>query len=166
MLDLEEIKKKIKSWLEEEGVKVSEAANPSYDFKIVLENAFGLDLVIEITKPKNKLFLVNGVKLHITPEIQKGFSSLNTIKKFEFLEHLKRELLGQSVDFNLSSTMDELVIVHFVYLEDLSRTIFMNSIKSVRNSATISISTLLEKFSLSNNPTPHRSHSDLISPYG
>lgn len=166
MLDREELKTTIKSWLEEEGVKVFEVTNPLSDFKIVLDNAFGLDLVIEITKPKNKLFLINGVKLHITPEIQKGFSSLNAIEKFEFLEYLKRELMSQGVDFNLSSKMDDLTIVSFVYLEDLSRTLFMNSIKSVRNSATIAISTLLEKFSLTKNPTSHHSHSHLISPYG
>lgn len=166
MLNIEELKTKIKSWLEEEGIKISEVTNQSSDFQIVLDNVFGLGLVIETTKPKNKSFLINGIKIHNTPEIQKGFSLLNTLEKFEFLEYLKRELLSQGVDFNLSKKMDDLTIASFVYLEDLTRTLFMNSIKSIRNSATIVISILLEKFSLSESPTPHHSHSHLISPYG
>jgi len=159
-------KDKICSWLVEEDIKISEVTNPLSDFQLTLKNAFGLNLVIDIAKPKEKSFIIIAIKIKYPQEMQTFFSSLTNIEKFEFLEKAKRILLEQNVDFTMSENLDYLDIVNYVYLEDFSRTIFMNSIKSIRNASIITISTLIEEFSLVNNPTPHHTHSNLISPYG
>lgn len=166
MFDLTKLKNKISTWIKEEDIKISEVKTTLSDFQLVLENAFGLNLVIDIAKPKNKSFLVTAIKIIYPEEMQKSFSLLTDIEKFKFLEKIKRNLLEQNVDFNLSKKMDHIDIVDYVYLEDLTRTNFMKSIKSVRNAATITVSTLIQEFSLIHNPTPHHTHSNLISPYG
>ena len=166
MFDAIKLKNTILSWIEEEDIKTLEVINPSSDFQLVLENAFGLGLAIDIAKPKNKSFIINAIKIKYPTEMQKSFLLLTEIEKFKFLEMIKRTLLVQDVDFTLSANMDYLDIVKYVYLEDLTRTIFMKSIKSIRNAATITISTLIEEFSLIATPTPHHTHSNLISPYG
>ena len=166
MSDMGDVKGKVFSWLQEEEIEISEVKNPLSDFQLTLKNAFGMDLVIDIVKPKDKSFIINAIKINYPAQMQKSFSSLTNIEQFKFLEKIKRNLLEQNVDFNISKDMDHLDIVNYVYLEDLTRTIFMKSIKSIRNAATITISTLIQEFSLIHTPTPHHTHSNLISPYG
>ena len=166
MLDGLKLKNKISSWLEEEDIKISEVKNSLSEFQLVLENAFGLELVIDIAKPKDKSFIINAMKIKYPIPMRESFSSLSSIQKFKFLEMIKRNLLKLNVDFSISSEMNHLDIVNYVYLEDLTRTAFMNSLKSIRNAATITISLLIEEFSLIRTPTPHHTHSNMISPYG
>lgn len=166
MFDEMNLKSKISSWLEEEDINISEVVNPQSEFQLILENAFGLGLVIDIAKPKNKSFLINAMKIKYPSQMKESFSLLSPIQKFKFLEMIKRNLLELNVDFTISSEMDHLDIVNYVYLEDLTRTVFMNSLKSIRNAGTITISLLTEEFSLIRTPTPHHTHSNMISPYG
>lgn len=141
-----DLKLKIRRWLEEEGVIVKEIEHRESDFRFVLNNAFGIGLIIDITKPKGKSFLVNGTEIKNSTEIQQKFSGLTEIEKFEFLELLKRDLLTQGIDFGLANGIEYITITHTLYIEDLSRTLFMDSVKSVRNATTFAISTLIEEF--------------------
>lgn len=166
MLDAKDLKNKLKDWLMTDGLPVSEAKNDYADFQFILSNAFGLGFVIDIAKPKNKPILAFAMQLLNPPQIQQGFSSLGDIEKTKLLEGLKRELLKLGVDYNISDDMKVVTIINHLYVEDISHTLFMESLKLVRNASLIVISTLSEQFASGTASIPPHSHSELNSPYG
>jgi hypothetical protein len=166
MLNVTELKNKIKDWLRTDVLPFSEAKNDYADFQFVLSNAFGLGFVIDIAKPKNKQILAFAMKLISPPQILQEFSSLDEVEKMKILEGYKRELLKMGVDFVISDDMKDLTIIYHLYIEDITHTLFMGSLKLVRNASLIIISTLSERFASGTSSIPPHSHSELSSPYG
>ncbi|MGI0045943.1 MAG: DUF2299 family protein [Nitrosotalea sp.] len=166
MLDTASLQNKIKEWLTTDVLSFSEIKNDYADFQFALSNAFGLGFVIDIAKPKNKSILAFAMQLLNPPQIQQGFSSLNAIEKMKLLEGLKRELLKIGVEYNIADDMKVVTIINHLYVEDITHTLFMESLKLVRNASLIVMSTLSEKFTLGISSMPPHSHSELNSPYG
>lgn len=165
-MDITDLQNKIKGWLSTDVLPFSEIKNNYADFQLVLSNAFGLGFVIDIAKPKNKEILAFAMQLINPPQIQQGFSSLNGVEKMKLSEGLKRDLLKLGVDYNISDDMKVVTIVYHLYVEDMTHTLFMESLKLVRNASLIVISTLSEKFTSGTASMPPHSHSELNSPYG
>ncbi|MDE2026861.1 MAG: DUF2299 family protein [Patescibacteria group bacterium] len=166
MLQNEKLKSDIKTWLTEDEIKASDAAAKFTDFHLQLSNAFGLGLEVDISKLKGKSIIVFGTKLRNSPSIQQAFMALAEEEKIKVLEELKRDLIRLGVEYNISGEFSDIVIVREIYIEDLTRTSFMDSLKIVRNATIFVISILSEKLAIKQVPTPPHSHSDLPSPYG
>ncbi len=166
MLQTEKLKNDIKAWLVEDEIKASEIATKFTDFHLLLSNAFGLGLEVDISKLKDKSIIVFGIRLRNPPTIQKGFTALAEEEKIKILEELKRDLMRLGVEYNISAEFSDVVIVKELYIQDLTRTSFMESLKQVRNAAIFVISILSEKLASKQIATPPHSHSDLPSPYG
>lgn len=166
MLEIESLKSDMKGWLAEDDVKASEITNSSADFQLVLSNAFGLGLEIDIAKPKGKSIIVFGTKLQNPSAVQQGFMSLGDAEKIRTLEKLKRDLIRLGVEYSISDNFSIVTIVKELYLQDLTRTAFMESLRLVRNAAIFVISILSEKLATEQTATPSHSHADLTSPYG
>lgn len=166
MLDIASLKSKIKEWLMVDSLPFSEIKNDYADFQFVLSNAFGLGFVIDIAKPKNKPILAFAMQLLNPTKIQQGFVLLSDVDKMKLLEGLKRDLLKLGVDYNVSNDMKVVTIINHLYVEDITHTLFMESLKIVRNASLIVISTLSEKFTSGIASMPPHSHSELNSPYG
>lgn len=167
MLDTTALQNRIKDWLMIDGLPFSEAKNDYADFQFVLSNAFGLGFIIDIAKPKNKQILAFAIQLINPPQILQGFSSLDGgVEKMKILEGLKRELLKLGVDYIISDDMKDVTIIYHLYVEDITHTLFMESLKLVRNASLIVISTLSERFATGTASIPPHSHSELSSPYG
>lgn len=161
-----DLENKIKDWLMTDTLPFTEAKNEYADFQFVLSNAFGLDFVIDIAKPKNKPILAFAMQLINPSQIFQAFSSLDGVEKMKILEGLKRELLKMGVDYNISDDMKVVTIIYYLYLEDITHTLFIQSLKLVRNASLIVISTLSERFASGIASIPPHSHSELSSPYG
>lgn len=166
MPQIEKLKNDIKAWLVEDEVKVYDVPTKFTDFHLLLSNAFGLGLEIDISKLKNKSIIVFGVRLRNPPTIQEGFTLLSEEEKIKALEELKRDLLKLGVEYNISAEFSEVTIVKEIYIQDMTRTSFMESLKVIRNAAIFLISILSEKLAVKQVATPPHSHSDLPSPYG
>lgn len=166
MSEIEELKDKIKKWLVSDNLVFSEAKNNQADFQFVLSNAFGLGFVIDIAKPKDKPMLAIAMRLLNPPQVQQGYSALNVVEKLKVIEGLKRDLLKFGIDYNISDNIGTVTIINYLYTDDMTHTLFMDSLKRVRNSALFVISTLAEKFTSGVPSIPPHSHSDLRSPYG
>lgn len=165
-MDIADLKNKIKSWLEADSLPYSEIKNDYSDFQFVLSNAFRLGFVIDIAKPKNKMVLAFAMQLLTPPQVHQEFAALGDVEKMKLLEGLKRELLKIGVDYNISDDLKVVTIIHHLYLEDITHTLFIESLKLVRNASLIVISTLSEKFTSGVASIPAHSHSELNSPYG
>lgn len=166
MSNVTELKNKIKDWLMTDALPITEAKNDYADFQFVLSNAFGLGFVIDIAKPKNKQILAFAMQLISPPQILQAFSLLDDVEKMKILEGFKRELLKMGVDYVISDDMKHVTIIYHLYIEDITHTLFMGSLKLVRNASLIVISTLAERFASGISSIPPHSHSALSSPYG
>ncbi|MDE1861401.1 MAG: DUF2299 family protein [Thaumarchaeota archaeon] len=166
MEQIEKLKSDIKIWLTEDEITVSEVTPKYTDFHLLLSNAFGLGLELDISKLTNKSIIVFGTKLRNSLPVQQAFMALTEEEKIKILEELKRDLIRLGVDYNISANFSDVVIVKELYIQDLTRTCFMESLKMVRNAAIFVISILSEKLAIKQIATPPHSHSDLPSPYG
>lgn len=166
MSEIQNLKSELTRWLVEDEIESSEVENKDADFQLILSNAFGLGFTIDIAKLKGKPILDIVIKLTNSSAIQQGFASLTDEESMMLLENLKRELLRLGVDYNLSVNIDTVTLIKFVYLENMTRTLFMESVKLVRNAALIVISTLSQRFESGYESTPPHSHLHVSSPYG
>ena len=163
MVDHKEI---IKKWFKLDRIETYETKNNLADFQLVLKNVFGLGFTIDIAKPKDNSILQIAMKLNNSKEIQEGFASLTVEEKLRIVEVLKMELLKLDVDYAISANLDSVMLANIVYLEDMTRTTFMKSLKSVRNAALMTISILSGRFNPGYESTPPHTHLDISSPYG
>lgn len=163
MVDYQE---EIKRWFKLDHIETSEVKNNLADFQLVLKNVFGLGFVINIAKPKDNSILQIVMELASPKVVQDGFASLTAEEKLQHIEELKMELLKIDVDYEISDNLDSVTLGNIVYLEDMTRTSFMKSLKSVRNAALVTISILSGKFNPGYESTPSHTHLDISSPYG
>ncbi|HJT10233.1 MAG TPA: DUF2299 family protein [Candidatus Nitrosotalea sp.] len=166
MSDIQSLKNRIRDWLVEDEIEAVEILNDYSDFQFTLSNAFGLGFTINVAKPKQKSVLQIVTKLSHPPEIQKSMSSLDDEEKLELFESLKVELLKIGVDYEISDNLDSITFVKFVYLNDMTRTLFMESLKMVRNATLLVISLLSRRFTTGYQSTPPHTHLHVSSPYG
>lgn len=159
-------KEEIKKWFSLDHIETSEVKNNIADFQLVLKNVFGLGFIINIAKPKDNSILQIVMKLASPKVVQDGFASLTAEEKLQHIEELKMELLKIDVDYEISDNLDSVTLGNIVYLEDMTRTSFMKSLKSVRNAALVTISILSGKFNPGYESTPSHTHLDISSPYG
>lgn len=159
-------KEKIKMWFALDHIETSEVENTLADFQLVLKNVFGLGFTINIAKPKDNSILQIVMKLASPKVIQNGFASLTMEEKLQHVDELKMELLKLDVDYEISANLESVMIADIVYLEDMTRTTFMDALRSVRNGALVTISFLSRKFNPGYESTPPHTHLDVSSPYG
>lgn len=125
-----------------------------------------MGFTIDIVKPKDNSVLQIVMNLENPKVIQEGFASLTEEEKLEVVEALKMELLKLGVDYEMSANLDSVTLAGMVYLEDMTRTTFMESLRAVRNAALMTISILSRRFNLGYESTPPHTHLDVSSPYG
>lgn len=166
MSEIQNLKNKIHNWLAESGIDNIETSNEYADFQLMLSNAFGLNFNIDVAKPKQKSMLQIVIKLVFPTEIQQAMNSLDDEETLKLLESLKRELLKIGVDYELPTKLDGITFAKFVYLDDITRTLFMESLTVVRNAALFVISLLSERFMTGYESTPPHTHLHVSSPYG
>lgn len=159
-------KEKIKMWFALDHIETSEVENTLADFQLVLKNVFGLGFTINIAKPKDNSILQIVMKLASPKVIQNGFASLTMEERLQHVDELKMELLKLDVDYEISANLESVMIADIVYLEDMTRTTFMDALRSVRNGALVTISFLSRKFNPGYESTPPHTHLDVSSPYG
>ena|SRR5574337_26578 len=159
-------KEEIKKWFSLDHIETIEVKNNLADFQLVLKNVFGLGFTINIAKPKDNSILQIVMELASPKVIQDGFASLTAEEKLQHVEELKIELLKIDVDYEISANLDSVTLGNIVYLEDMTRSSFMKSLKSVRNAALVTISILSERFNPGYESTPSHTHLDISSPYG
>lgn len=153
-------------WFALDHIETSEVENTLADFQLVLKNVFGLGFTINIAKPKDNSILQIVMKLASPKVIQNGFASLTMEERLQHVDELKMELLKLDVDYEISANLESVMIADIVYLEDMTRTTFMDALRSVRNGALVTISFLSRKFNPGYESTPPHTHLDVSSPYG
>lgn len=170
-LSVEQLKGRIKRWLESEEYMVSERAEEISSFHLVISNFHGKGTFADVVKIKGKDFVILGSALQNPPDFMKMLSTIPEKERSEFFNQVQRDLLKFRVDheFHPSKLMPERMILRdIVYDEDITRTQFMDHLKRVKFASLFLLWSIGHKFSLdlSQSSTPHHDLSGSRPPYG
>jgi len=173
MIEKDQLKNRIKSWLEEEGFSVSEKSEEMSSFHLVISNLYGQGTFADIVKMKNKNLIIIGSALQNPPEFLRLFSTVDEKERSNFFSQIQRELLKFRVEHELHPNRllpERMIVRDTVYEEDLSRTIFMECLKRVKFASLFLLWSIGHHFSpeSSQNFPPHHSTTGGSSqpPYG
>jgi hypothetical protein len=172
MVDKDQLKNRLRVWLEEEGFSISEKNEEISDFHLVISNLYGHGTFADIVKMKNKNLIIVGSALQNPPEFLQFFATINEQERSNFFGSIQRDLLKFKVEHELhpNRVMPEKMIVRdTVYEEDLSRTVFMECLKRVKFASLFLLWSIGHKFSLDTTKSFPQHHSTTTSsqpPYG
>jgi hypothetical protein len=166
-----QLKNRIRIWLEEEGFSISEKNEEISDFHLVISNLYGHGTFADIVKMKNKNLIIIGSALQNPPEFLQRFATTTDQERSNFFGSIQRDLLKFRVEHELhpNRIMPEKMIVRdTVYEEDLSRTVFMECLKRVKFASLFLLWSIGHKFSIETTKTFQQHHSTTSSqpPYG
>ena len=166
-----QLKDRIRSWLEEEGFSVSEKNEDIADFHLVISNLYNQGTYADIVKMKNKSLIIIGSALQNPPEFLQLFASISEQERSNFVGSIQRELLKFRVDHELHPNRiipEKMIIRDSVYEEDLSRTNFMECLKRVKFASLFLLWSISNKFSIEATKSLPQYHSTTNSqpPYG
>ena len=167
MSENEILKDKLVNWLQDEGFQVSlRASQPNADFSLRIDNAFGIGYIVNVFKHTGKSILTTVITLLQPPEVQELFASIDEKERLRFIEGLKRELLKIGADFNIPYDIGRIAILRVLYVEDLTRTSFIDGIRKVRDGAIFIVSSLSQKIPSGTTPTQPSPSQSNSTPYG
>ncbi|HJU14748.1 MAG TPA: DUF2299 family protein [Candidatus Nitrosotalea sp.] len=171
-MNSDQLKDRIKKWLENEDYAVTERSEQVSDFHLVISNFHGKGTFADIVKLQNKDFVILGSALQNPPEFMKVLSSVAENERSDFFNHVQRDLLKFRVDheFHPNKMLPERMIIRdVVYEEDITRTDFMEHLKRVKFASLFLLWSIGHKFSIDSaqSSTPnHLSTSYSRPPYG
>ncbi len=130
-----DLKNKITNWLLEEGISVNQIPDTVNEFRLRINNAgYFLDILKE--KESKRLICYGTISFH--ENTVKALSKLNKKGKADFLNALHLELTKLKPGYSFQSSDNEnistVTIDQLVYLEDLTKTLLMDALISVRKS--------------------------------
>ncbi len=137
-MSTDSLEKKITDWLFEEGLTVSKVQDDKTEFHLGLPNIYGLKISIDIARPKNSPVVIFGFGIKIADQHKLAFSNLPEKEKADFIFKLQENLLHFGVDFGFLPTVQTHEVIQVTcpcYIEDLTRTSFLSTLKLARNTS-------------------------------
>ena len=169
MIELSQLKIKIKTWLDVEGYGVSEKDDTAADFHLVVSNFSPNAPISDIVKPKGKDVIVTGVGVQNPPMMLQSFESISEQERYRFFSGLQRELLKFKVDHQFSPNVllpEKMVVSDVAQIDGLTGITFMNSFKSVKYAMLFLLWSVSSKFSPQSSQVDVSNTSNSRKPYG
>lgn len=135
----------IGKWLSAEKLTFSLIEDPNTDFTLGIPKMFNTIFPLTIVKFKETDMLWFQLGIAYDQKTQQAFSELKPRDQFTFKEGLQRELMKMGIEYDFSKFPSLLLIMTQVYIEDMSRTTFMGSIRRVKDGAFFINSTVSQK---------------------
>ena len=141
----------LRNWLLGMGFSISQVQqqDPNVEFNLGIANAFGTGIAINVVKLRNQPMIMTGLGIGIDPIHKQAFSELGNREKSDYLFEIQKNLLFLGVDFNFvpnATDPQQIQINHSIYVEDITRTSLMASLKTVRNAGLYLIWSYRNKF--------------------
>ncbi len=152
-----DIRSKITNWLLEEGISHTlSPSDPNFDFIIRVDKIYDT-LFANISKEKGRERIYISITLNYQDEqSRKAYKKLNEKMKPDFYYELKTGLLGFTVEYNIDSNASELnsvLIQKPVYVEDMTKSSFMNTYNMFRDALVFLVLCTTKYFSIDTSPT-------------
>jgi len=139
---------RILDWLNDEKFEIDDITTDKTDFHLVLVNPYSLGIPIQIGKPKEAPYIQIAVRTTFPPEIKEGLKNLGEKESLKFVSWLQRELLKFEVDHTVlpnKKNPEEIEIKTNVYVEDITRSIFMGTIQKIKFSVLFMLWSFMQK---------------------
>lgn len=159
MSNTNNVRGKITNWLLEEGLAHTLTPNENFDFVIRVTNVFGA-FYVDISKEKGRERIYFSINLGYQDEpTQKAFSKLTPKEKEDLHYNLRLGIMNYGVEYNFQppnfQELHTVILQNPVFLEDMTKTNFMNGFYSIRNA--IAFLTLSIGRYVSNETSPSQS---------
>jgi len=131
----DEVAKKVREWLVDEGVYKDKIADENADYHFIAEIPPNSRQYIDIVFPKNRedmIVIASGIKL--SDEHYRSIMSLGEAKRDEILWDIRFRLLFLETGFQILPNVKDPQIFQFtreVYFDGLNKNLFMDALKQV-----------------------------------
>ena len=129
MSDNNELKNKITNWIIEEGATYSQSPDEDAEFRLIVNWGYDIDVIKE--KTRQSLLSTSAWGFHDVKSV-KAFSKLTKKQRLGFFYDLETELLKFPIAYDIEpdtfEKLDAITFYHRVYLEDLTKSEFFNSL--------------------------------------
>lgn len=123
----------VQGWLMSEGWRITEQPHPSMTWLIRAEDASQRKILIGQSKTRPDHLHLEG-SVHVSDDHRKRFESLPEAKRRDALWELRFRLLAMNVEFaGVAEPMQGVVITQRIYLDGLTRDIFLQRFLTVCN---------------------------------
>lgn len=131
--EIDEMKRKIQTWLTEEGIYKDKVADDKAHFHFLVESPPGSGRLIDIVQPKNRddLILV-GNGLGFSPEHLEKLREMDATEKVEFLWDIKFGLLFKDSSFNMlpiRANPERIDFTREIYYDGLNKNKLLEAIR-------------------------------------
>ncbi len=130
----EDIKDKVKGWLEKEGIFKEEVEDERADFHFVVEYPRGSGQSCEVIKLKDKDNIILGSRIVISEQHFKALHSLPSNQKENLLWQIRYDLLFREPEFRMIPNAKEFKAMEFtkiIYGEELTFPLLMNNLREI-----------------------------------
>ncbi len=130
----EDIKEKIKGWLEEEKVFKEEVEDEKAEFHFAVEYPSGSGQSCEIIKLKDKDIFILGSRIVLSEEHFKAIHSMPKNQKDSLLWQVRFDLLFREPEFRIIPSVQEFKSIEFtdnLYLEEITLPVLMGKLKEI-----------------------------------
>lgn len=143
------LEKRIVTWLQSDGFKIQkQPLTNEIDFNLTIIDAFGLGINIGIVKLKRLDRIRITTNMIQDDDMQNTFKKINqtVLDQQKIIQGLHRELLKFGVDHTIKSDLSEILFFKDNYIDNMTRTKLMDTMKEVRNVVLYVRSVFFEKF--------------------
>lgn len=149
-----ELGTKIKKWLEHEGLNVELLLSKGFEFQLLITNAYGLGLEFAVSQPEGKEVIGISSTINQPKEVTDIFKKLSKTEKNSILQPMHRELLKIVQDHHIDGNLKSISLIERIYVENLTRQKFMESLLRLRNMDLYLVSVLQHHFGQQEPPPP------------
>jgi len=149
-----ELGTKIKKWIEHDGLNVELLLRKGYEFQLPITNAYGLGLEFLISQREAKDVIIIASTINQPKEVTDIFKKLSKTEKVSILQSMHRELLKIIQDHHIGNDLKSISLIERIYIENLTRQKFMESLLRLRNMDLYLISVLRHHFGQQEPPPP------------
>ena len=129
---LDDVEKRVRQWLLEEGWQLDAESRPDYKFAIVADDGSGRKLIVSQQSQKADRITIEA-SVSLSDDHVKKMEKLQQKKRRDFLWDLRFELLQTDVEFTgVGESLQRVVVGQPIFYDALSKDVFMQRVSEVK----------------------------------
>jgi len=151
---------RIKKWLEEDGFQVLLSTPKGLEFQITVSDAYGIGMAFVVLKLEKKNAVVLNTNMAF-PDVTKIVKKLDNDTKNKLSQSIHRSLLTMVQDHHIKPNLESISLIERVYVENITRQKFYESLIKIRNTVLYLLSVLRGHFAQSKTSQPSTPSHDM-----
>ncbi len=129
-----DLKAKVKDWLEKEGIFKEEVENEKAEFHFLVQFPKGSRYISEVIKPRDRDYIIVGSSIQLADEHYKALHSMPKAEKEALLWQWRFDLLFRDAEFRMVPSAQELKGLEFtrsIYEEEVTRSTLIGALREI-----------------------------------